>query len=96
MLKITFSPKSKTDLKAIGRYTQNHWGHLQRKKYMAKLKAATKVIKTNPGIGIHRDDILPGIRGYHESRHIIFYRRLNDEIEILRILHDSMDHKRHF
>ena len=43
-----------------------------------------------------RDDVRPGYRAFHEGRHLIFYREAGDQIEIIRILHDRMDFRRHF
>ena len=49
-----------------------------------------------------RDDILPGLRALHVARggrggrHFLLYRATaNLEIEILRILHESMEPRRH-
>jgi toxin ParE1/3/4 len=49
-----------------------------------------------------RDDIVPGLRVLHvgrsgrRGRHFLIYRAAGDrEIEIIRILHDSMDLRRH-
>ncbi|NIR47814.1 type II toxin-antitoxin system RelE/ParE family toxin [candidate division KSB1 bacterium] len=33
---------------------------------------------------------------YHCGRHVIFYRKAKKGIEIIRVLHDSMDFPRHF
>jgi plasmid stabilization system protein ParE len=32
---------------------------------------------------------------YPEGRHLIFYRRTSGTIDIVRVLHDSMDPERH-
>ena len=45
--------------------------------------------------GLKYDEITEGLRGYRANKHIIFYQILHDdEILIIRILHQQMDLKR--
>jgi toxin ParE1/3/4 len=90
------STKAMEDLRSIGRYTQDNWGREQRNKYLAILDACFHTIAHQPQIGIACDDIREGYRKYHVGRHLIFYRKISEYIDIIRILHDSMDAKSHF
>jgi len=90
------SAKAVDDLKSIGRYTQDHWGREQRNKYLSMVDACFHTIAHQPGVGITCDYICPGYRKYHVGRHLIFYRHIGNQIEIIRILHDSMDIESHF
>jgi toxin ParE1/3/4 len=49
-----------------------------------------------PSLGRACDDIRPGYRRYAEGSHIIFYREVRSDIEIVRVLHGRMDPDRHF
>ncbi len=83
--------KAIEDLKDIGRYTQENWGREQRDLYLSKLDESFHTIAQEPEVGKACDYILPDYRKYHVNRHLIFYRTNNNEIEIIRILQDSMD-----
>ena len=89
------SPKARRDLIDIGRYTEKQWGNTQRKKYLAQLKERFEKLAQLPSLGRRRDELPEAPLGYHEGRHVIFYRPLADDIEIVRVLHDSMDFGRH-
>lgn len=45
----------------------------------------------NPGIGRKRDELRPNIRSLNEGSYLIFYRQIENGIEILRILHGAMN-----
>jgi toxin ParE1/3/4 len=44
-----------------------------------------------PDIGRARDQLLPGLRSFPCKPYILFYTKLSDGIEILRVLHQSRD-----
>ena len=79
------------DLLAIGRYTQTTWGYDQRNRYLAKLDQCFHMLAKNPDRGQVCDDIRLGYRKYRVDKHLVFYRMGKEGIEIIRILHGSMD-----
>jgi len=87
--------KAKADLINIGRYTQNQWGIRQRNKYLSNLDARMRWLVKNPQLGQNRDDIKPGYLSCKEGSHVIFYRRADENIEIIGILHERMDFGQH-
>jgi toxin ParE1/3/4 len=95
MPKFKISAKALDDFKSIGRYTSRKWGKLQRNKYLGMIDDSFQAISHQPNIGMACNYIKPGYRKYHAGRHLIFYRQKSDHIEIIRILHDSMDIIRH-
>jgi toxin ParE1/3/4 len=44
-----------------------------------------------PNMGQNRDDLRPGIRCFVVSPFVVFYRPVEDTIEVLRILHGARD-----
>ena len=59
------------------------------------INSFTRILE-NPLIGIKYEEVLLGLFGYKVKKHIVFYQLLsNQEILIIRILHESMDYKRH-
>lgn len=85
------SAMAKTDLKEIGRYTQRHWGREQRLKYLALLDACFTELAANPNSGKDSSAIRSGYRCYPAGSHLVFYRLAGNRIEIIRILHQSME-----
>jgi toxin ParE1/3/4 len=79
------------DLRSIGRYTQMNWGREQRNRYLAKLDECFHLLAEKPLRGVSCDDLRSGYRKYLVGRHIVFYREAQVGIEIIRILHASMD-----
>lgn len=85
---------AKADLKDIGRYTQREWGHAQRDKYLAMLDDCFHSIAAQPLKGQDCSYIREGYRKQRAASHVIFYRQVDTGVEIVRILHGSMDIER--
>ena len=83
--------KAYEDLKEIAVYTHEIWGASQRDIYMRMLDSAFHVIVANPSCGLKIDEIREGYYKYVIGKHLIFYRVVAGEIEIVRILHQRMD-----
>ena len=86
------SAKAVEDLKDIGRYTQSKWGASQRNRYLNQIHDCFTQLAENPNFGISCDYIKMNYRKFPQGSHIIFYRVIPDNfVEIIRILHKSMD-----
>ncbi len=46
-----------------------------------------------PGMGQNRDDLRVGLRCFVVSPYVVYYRPIEDTIEVLRILHGARDIK---
>ena len=55
------------------------------------MHASIQLIVDEPQLGRACDEIRKGYRKHHVGRHLIFYRQTTSHIEIIRILHESMD-----
>ncbi len=89
------TPAAKADLKEIARYTQRKWGRKKRNHYLSALDDRFVWLAEDPQFGKSRDEIKAGYRSYPEGQHVIFYRELKGDIEVLGILHQNMDFKQH-
>jgi len=89
--RLRISGPARTDLAAIGKYTEREWGADQKRKYLDCIRQCLKSLAQNPALGMHRDDIDQGLKSHPVERHMIFYRESVNEIVIVRILHQSMD-----
>lgn len=83
------------DLAAIAEYTQREWGAAQKRKYLAYIKKCFALLRNTPAVGTPRDDIAPGLLSHPVEKHIVFYRESEQALLVVRVLHGSMDVKRH-
>jgi toxin ParE1/3/4 len=94
MAKIVFRQAAIDDLKDIWNYTVEEWSEKQADKYYASLKFGCLQIGVNPELGKEYEEIKSNLFGLRTGKHIIFYQVINEqEIEIVRILHERMDLK---
>ena len=86
------SRKAVADLLKIGRYTAKKWGIPQRNVYLKQMDNCFAQLSENPNLGIKCDYIAEGYRKFPQGSHMIYYRPTPKKIiEIIRILHKSMD-----
>lgn len=86
--------KAVEDLTGIWEYTIEKWSEQQADKYYNLLLDSCQDIGNNPELGKNYNGITKDLFGLKTNRHIIFYRkRINQPIEITRILHERMDLK---
>lgn len=84
--------KAKTDLKNIAIFTQKRWGRTQRNNYLLQFDTCFHQLSDNPSIGRACNYIEPDYFKFPQGSHLIFYKiGENSSIEIIRILHKSMD-----
>jgi toxin ParE1/3/4 len=95
MPRFRLTRKAVDDLRSIGRYTQQTWGTQQRTRYLTQLDQRFAALAETPEMGRSCGEVRPGYRKFPEGRHVIFYRTTADGIEIVRILHEAMDLRRH-
>ena len=95
MPRYTLSPSAKADISEIRQYTTEQWGEKQTEKYTIQLRNRMKCLSENPKPGKERSEIQEGIYIYPEGNHFIVYKISGDEIEIARVLHQSMDYEYH-
>ena len=94
MAKVILRQKAIDDLNDIWDYTLGQWSEYQADKYYSILKLACREIGENPEIGREYTAIRKNLLGLKSGKHIIFYHLISeDEIEVIRILHERMDLK---
>jgi toxin ParE1/3/4 len=89
------APEARHDLADILVYSERFWGRRQRDIYRAALRHGFETVRDNPGIGIAKDAIEPGMRVHPVEHHLLYYRLNDNVVEIARILHERMDPDRH-
>lgn len=87
--------KARDDLKKIAQYTLRNWGKRQRNQYLKEIDETFRKIGNKELYGTSCDDIRKGYLKVHIGSHIVFYRYIKHEAQIIRILHNRMDVKVH-
>ena len=94
-LALILAPEAEDDLVDIQVYTELTWGEAQWAIYRGRLDQAFTLLCDHPHIGRPRPELLPDLLVYPVERHRIFYRVQANAIHVARILHASMDARRH-
>jgi len=90
------SSQAQTRLKQIRDYTLEHHGEKQKKTYMKMLRDKMRLAAKRPETeGKSREDIKPGYYSIRAEKHYIYYRIRDTHIDILDVLHESMEPQRH-
>lgn len=96
--------QAEQDFVDILRWTKRSFGEVQARTYSESISLAIQALTDGPEIAGSRlrDEIEPGIRTLHvarsgrKGRHLVVFRVGGDQtIDVLRLLHDSMDLPRH-
>jgi toxin ParE1/3/4 len=91
MAEYRLSPAAESDMEGIWRYTHRQWGIEQAQRYTDTLTAAFQELAVAPEAAPACDTIRRGYRRRRIPRHIVYFRRADYGIEIVRVLHDRMD-----
>ena len=95
MTAYTLSPLAQADIAGIWDYTEARWGAAQAERYVRELQCAIERAAGDPDAGRPCDDIRPGYRRISAGAHVLFFRRVDDQVIIMRVLHGRMDFERH-
>ena len=83
--------RARADIRDIARFTRARRGIEQRARYLNALGERFQSIAENPATGRRREELASGYRSALCGRHIAIYRQVDGGIEIVRVLHVSMD-----
>ena len=83
------------DLRAIREYTLQKWGERQEDIYLDRLWSCFGELLLRSSLHRFRHDLFPGCQVAAEGKHIIFFRVRKDVLQVVRVLHATMDFKRH-
>lgn len=101
---VRLAEKAELDLLDALVWTTNQFGALQAENYLETLTQALEALSDGPNIvgSKVRDDIGLGIRTLHvgrlgrKGRHLVIFRDAGSQaIDVIRLLHDSMDLTKH-
>jgi len=90
------SPLAQRDLDEIWNYTAQRWSIDQAEIYTRQLGQDIETVAAQPEIGRACPEVRAGYYKYPSGSHVLFYRRIEGGVDIVRILHARMDFARHF
>ena len=82
---------AKQDLTNIWLYSFQNWGEGQADHYLDELINAIERLARRPLMGRERQEFIPTVRIHHHASHLIVYVVDEDGIDVIRVLHQSMD-----
>ncbi|MER2250911.1 type II toxin-antitoxin system RelE/ParE family toxin [Methylorubrum podarium] len=95
-MSVRLSPRARADLGRIWDDSAERWGRDQADRYVRLLAEGFARLAEGTARGRTADEIRAGYRRLSVGSHILFYRTGADGvIEVIRILHQRMDFKRH-
>ena len=95
-MKLIFSEKAIKDLQEIHHYSNSQWSELQADKYYFDLVQSCRHLSSFPKLGKKYDKLRIKPLGLKVLKHVIFYSTDEQNIYIIRVLHESMDLKKAF
>jgi toxin ParE1/3/4 len=90
MSRIVRRPEAKKDLKEIWKYIAAQ-DRERADKFLRLLDEVLQSLAQHPFMGKERAEIMEEIRSFPVKSYVIFYRPLNDGIEVVRIIHGARD-----
>ena len=94
-LPYVISRKAISDLEDIWLYTVEKWSVVQADRYYHLIFDEIGFICKNSNAGKSMAHVREGYRVSKVKSHLIFYRVVNNTVEIIRILHERMDVENH-
>ena len=95
MPRIIIAPEARNDLDAILSYIAQDNPDAA-KKLLATLKDKFVLLASSPRIGMLKKTLQPDILGFPIGNYVIFYREIQNGIEVARVLHGARDIERLF
>jgi toxin ParE1/3/4 len=90
MSQFRISDQAKTDLREV-------WRYIARRNEPAADRLVDQIIEHYetlakfPGMGRSREELAPGLRSFPVGKYVVFYRPIDDGIEVVRVLHGAQD-----
>src|SRR5437867_2689872 len=92
MSQIRVSRQAEADLQEIWLYLA-HRSEQAADRLMSTVSRTFEMLAVFPGIGQSSEDLAPGLRSSPVGSYVIFYRPIEDGIEVFRVIHGARDIK---
>lgn len=95
MARYVLSPRAEKSLIQISEYTVQNFGQVQKNEYLRMLREEMRKAAVSPSTGQARNEIKEGYFSVRAGKHHIYYRLGDGEIQIIDVLHQSMEPNLH-
>ena len=95
MTTLKFTRAAENDLGRIWDYTTENWGEAQAIRYIREIQFACEGLIKGHSVSRSADSTRPGYRKTACGSHMIYFRKIDNQINVVRILHQSMDGDHH-
>ena len=89
------SREAAIDLGGIHAYTTVNFGLTQARRYLSGMHERFGDLARQPMLGRSASHLVPNLRRYEYRSHVVFFVAEDDGVLIVRVLHQSMDVRRH-
>lgn len=90
MARVIWSPQAEADLEEIWLYIA-HDSPERADHVVREIAKRSSMLGDQPGVGTMRDELLPGLFSFPVGSYVIFYRKRERGIEVVRVLHGARD-----
>ncbi len=95
MRNVILRPDAEADIEDAADYTIGQWGHEQARRYIGDLRAAIERLAMS-GMRFREDaELHPGLRRMKAAHHIVFYLIDDKMVDVVRVMHEQRDMRRH-
>ncbi len=91
MRRIRFAPDTADDLEEIHRHIERESGEEQATKAVRRILDRAEQLARFPRLGMLREHVEGAWRMFPEGAYLIYYREIDDGVELLRVLHSRRD-----
>jgi toxin ParE1/3/4 len=91
----TLSGEADADIENIAEASLRQWGLTRAEKYILGLHETFQMLVEFPDLGRDASHIRSGYRKIETASHSVFYRKIEDGVLIVRVLHQRMDFRWH-
>ena len=91
-----WSPEALDDRERIWDYYVRVAGRHTAEKILREIAEVIALIEEHPFAGRARNELRPGLRSFAATPHVVFYRPVNDTLQIVRVLDGRQDIEEQF
>ena len=95
MARYILSPEAQRSLKNIREYSIKNFGNRRTKTYLKNIRKRMQELAENSSLGTIREDLKVGYHSHFVGSHTIYYRVKPTHIDIIDVLHQSMEPSKH-
>ncbi len=95
MAKYLLSPEAQNSLKQIKKYSNDQFGKQRTRAYLKEIMNRFRDLAANPSLGTKRSELNACYRSSFVGSHTIYFRTKSSHIEIIDVLHQSMEPTKH-